>query len=89
MLAGGLRGGSQALHYGPGAWTGAAAEASQRRVDRLGTALDQAATACADTAAILLVLAAAVQDELAAARAVGQAGASQQVVLACSGLTLD
>jgi hypothetical protein len=82
MLAGGLRGGSQAMHYGPGAWTGAAAEASQQRVDRLGRALDQAATACADTAAILLVLAAAVQDELVAARGVGLAGEAGERVAA-------
>ena len=82
MLASGLRGGSQAVQYGPGAWTGAAAEASQRRVDRLGRALDQAATACADTAAILLVLAAAVQDELVAARGVGLAGEAGERVAA-------
>jgi hypothetical protein len=85
MLAGGLRGGSQATHHGPGAWTGAAAEASQRRVDRLGRALDQAATACADTAAILLVLAAAVQDELVAARGVGLAGEEGERVAAVMG----
>jgi hypothetical protein len=71
VLAGALRGGSQALHHGPGAWAGPAAEAGRRRADRLGTALDRAAAACADTAAVLLVLAAAVEDELAAARTAG------------------
>jgi hypothetical protein len=70
-LAGALRGGDQALGHGPGAWAGAAAEASRDRADRLGTALARTAAACADAAAILLVLAVAVEDELAAARAAG------------------
>jgi hypothetical protein len=68
-LAGALRGGGQALRDGPGAWAGAAAEASGHRADHLGEALDRTAAACADAATILLVLAVAVEDELAAARA--------------------
>jgi hypothetical protein len=82
VLASELRGGSQAMHHGPGAWAGAAAEASRRRADRLGRALDQAAAACADTAAILLVLAAAVEDELVAARATGLAPQAGEQVAA-------
>ena len=70
------------MHHGPGAWAGAAAEASRRRADRLGRALDQAAAACADTAAILLVLAAAVEDELVAARATGLAPQTGEQVAA-------
>lgn len=75
-LATSLRQGSQALHQGPGVWTGVAAEASRRRVDRLADAIDLAADAGSDAAGVLVALAAAVQDALAARDAAARLAAA-------------
>jgi Papain fold toxin 1, glutamine deamidase len=68
-LATELRRGGQALSLGRGGWTGAAAEEARRRAERLAAALDLAATAASDAAAVLVGLAAAVTDALAAREA--------------------
>jgi Papain fold toxin 1, glutamine deamidase len=61
-LAAELRHGGQALCQGPGGWVGVAAEAATRRVGHLAAAVELAAVASLDAAAVLVVLAAALQD---------------------------
>ncbi len=68
-LAGELRHGSRALGPAPGGWVGLAAEAAGRRADQLAGALDLAAVASSDAATVLVVLATALQDALAAREA--------------------
>jgi Papain fold toxin 1, glutamine deamidase len=57
-----LAGANRAVHGGPHPWTGAAARSSGVRAAHLAAALDRAAGAAADTAAILSVFATVIQD---------------------------
>ncbi len=61
-LAAQLGGADRGLHAGPRAWTGVAAESGSARTARLTAAIEQAAGAAEDVAAILSVFAAVVQD---------------------------